>query len=262
MTAPIEKRLDWIKQRFLSEGFELLEISGSFRVSLQNGQNLYVYPETFDNSLSVRIESGEPDAGKRATELGRLREKLSRLLFFARISEFQLSQRLKTKWAYTARVDVETADDCQPAQDFAASSDPVTPLATSVSERPDIFEPTPPSGDEVRLISLDELMELLGMLDLGRLEQMLDWMYIDSSSKLRTAFNELFFRKKDSAGLGAALRSQARKFTTRADLEELELVRHVNTDMVIQPIINLFCHTVYQENGMDRPDFNWEKLSR
>ncbi len=262
MAAPIEERLDWIKQRFLSEGFELLEISGSFRVSLENGQNLYVYPETFDNSLSIRIESAEPDAEKRAADLRRLREKLGRILFFARISEFELNQRLKTKWAYTARVDVEAADERQPAEDFAASGDAGPSAAASVSERLEVFAQTPAPVDGGRLITLDELMELLGMLDLDRLEQMFDWMYIDSSSKVRMAFKELFHSKKNSAGLGAALSLEARKFTTRADLEELELVRHINTDMVIQPIIELFCHTVYKENGMDRPDFNWDKLSR
>jgi len=268
MTAPIEERLDWIKQRFLSEEFELLEISGSFRVSLHKGQNLYVYPETFDNSLSMRIESAEPDHEKRSLDLARLREKLSRILFFARISEFQLSQQLKTKWAYTARVDVAAADDPQPAQDFAvsqdfAASDDAGPCAAaSVSERQEVFEQAPASDDGKRLISLDELMELLGMLDLCKLEQMFDWMYIDSSSKLRTAFKELFLSKKDSAGLKTALSLQARKFTTRADMEELELARHINTDIVIQPIIDLLCQTVYKENGMDRPDFNWEKLSR
>jgi len=263
MSAPIEERLSLIKERFISEEYELLEISGSFRVSLETGQNVYIYSETSDNSISVRIETTEADAELRAIEMRRLREKLEDLISFARISEFQLSQAFKAKWAYTARMEVTEAEKTSwPAEQFSGVINSGCPTESSAAQPLEVFEKASELNDAPKPISIEELMELLGMLELSRLEQMLDWMYIDPSSKLRTAFNELFRSKMDSAKLSATLEAQARKFSERADIEELEMIRHINTDIVIQPIINLLCHTVYIVNGMDRPDFNWGKLSR
>ena len=244
MASKIEEQLDLIKACFDPEAFDLLEVAGSFRVTLGSGQHVYIYPETYDNTITVRYETKEADPDKLTLEIDMIRQTLAPLLPFAAISDFSNTQTVGSKQVYTAKL--EMADPQPAAKDESATVSAGQGVSASpnsaVFDRLEVISDQSELHSPGRLVTIDELQELLGMLDPYALEQNLDWMYIDASSKLRHALKRIFKSKNDQKQLIYTLQSEARKLRDPEDLEELELVRYVNRDVVLQPVINILSH--------------------
>jgi len=243
MAAKIEEQLDLIKACFDPEAFDLLEVSGSFRVTLGSGQHIYIFPETYDNIITVRFETKESDPDKRASEINAVREALASILPFVAISDFSNTQTLSSKQVYTAKLNIASSQPAAKEQNSSVAGKQAAYHHTSEhSDPPAVVAGPPELNSPGRLVTMDELQELLGMLDPYALEQSLDWMYIDESSRVRMALRRIFKSKTDKKRLIHTLQEEARKLGTPEDLEELELVKHVNRDIVLQPVINILRH--------------------
>ena len=238
MPAPIETHLDLIKNRFESVGLDILDISGSFRVTLENGYVLYIYSETYYNRISLRVETKEADPARRAREMDGLHEELADILCFAHITAFELTQILQDRWAYTACLEIENAAETG-----------LEPLV-------------PPDFPSTEIASIEELQELLGMLDRYMLENRLDWMYIPPSSRVRAGLKAILKSKTDKQRLKQVLQEQARQLSGREAAGELELIKQVNNDHLLQPLVNLLCRLIYAVKGMYQPDFQWNGFFR
>lgn len=238
MPAPIETHLNLIKNRFESVGLDILDISGSFRVTLENGYVLYIYSETYYNRVSLRVETKEADPVRRAQAMDRLHEELADILCFAHISAFELTQILQDRWAYTACLEIGNAAETG-----------LEPLA-------------PPEFSSTEIASIEELQELLGMLDRYMLENRLDWMYIPPSSQVRAGLKAILKSKTDKQLLKQVLQEQARQLSGREAAGELELIKQVNNDHLLQPLVNLVCRLVYAVKGMYQADFRWNGFFR
>ncbi len=243
MASRIEEQLDLIKACFDPEAFDLLEVSGSFRVTLGFGQHVYIFPETDDNTITARFEIKESDPDKRASEINAVRETLASILPFAAISDFSNTQTLGSKQVYTAKLSIPSSQPAAKNQNSAGARKQAAYHHTSEhSDRAEVIAGPPELNSPSRLVTIDELQELLGMLDPYALEQSLDWMYIDESSRVRMALRRIFKSKTDKKRLIYTLQEEARKLGTPEDLEELELVKYVNRDIVLQPVINILSH--------------------
>ena len=246
MASKIEEQLDLIKACFDPDEHDLLEVSGSFRVTLGSGRHIYIYPETYDNTITVRFETKSADPDRRASEIIKIREILTRILPFADIGDFSNTQTLGSKAVYTAKLEIS---DPQPAEKDAGAAvsaekgDAAVP-GSAASDRQGVVADQAALHSPGRLVTIDELQELLGMLDPYALEQSLDWMYIDASSKVRQALKRIFKSKTDKKRLIYTLQQEARKLRAIEDLEELELVKQVNRDIVLQPVINVLSHVI------------------
>src|SRR6056297_2153038 len=119
MASKIEEQLDLIKACFDPEAFDLLEVSGSFRVTLGSGQHIYIYPETYENTITVRYETKEADPDKRTSEIDMIRQTLAPILPFADISDFSNIQTVGSKQVYTAKLEMA---DLPPAAKAASSA--------------------------------------------------------------------------------------------------------------------------------------------
>lgn len=238
MPAPIESHLNLIKNRFESVGVDILDISGSFRVTLENGYIFYIYSETYYNRISLRVETKEADPARRAREMEWLHDELADILCFAHISAFELAQTLPDRWAYTACLEIENAAETG-----------LEPIAA-------------PEFPSTEITSIEELQELLGMLDRHMLENRLDWMYIPPASQVRTGLKAILKSKTDKQRLQQVLQEQARRLSGREAAGELELIKQVNNDHLLQPLVNLLCRLVYAVKGMYQPEFRWDGFFR
>jgi len=248
MASTIEEKLDLIKECFDPEVFDRLEISGSFRVTLNAGQYAYIYPETFDNSITVRIEIAETNPDKQASDIHAIRETLSGILPFVSIGSFVHTQTIRTIRAYTARLDIDEPKGEDSNVSSPAGAEPGEGHEAHLSENFSVLDDNPEIYSAANLVTIDELQELLGMLDPYAMAQSLDWMYIDKSSKVRKALNRIFKSKVDRAELVCAIQEEARKFSEIEDLEEIEMLKHINKDIVLQPVINMLSHVVLKTN--------------
>ena len=248
MASKIEEQLDLIKACFDPDGHDLLEVSGSFRVTLGSGQHVYIYPETYDNTITVRFETKEADPDSRASEINKIRETLTRILPFADIGDFSNIQMLGSKAVYTAKLEMPAPHPAEKVLGAEISLEKgygdAAPPGSATSDRQGGVVDQSAWHSPGRLVTIDELQELLGMLDPYALEQSLDWMYIDASSRVRQALKLIFKSKTDKKRLIYTLQQEARKLRAIEDLEELELVKQVNRDIVLQPVINMLSHIV------------------
>jgi len=238
MPAPIETHLNLIKNRFESVGLDILDISGSFRVTLENGYILYIYSETYYNRITLRVETKEEDPAGRAREMERLHEEVADILSFAHISAFELTQILRNRWAYSACLEIENTNETG-----------LEPLA-------------PPDFSSTEIASIEELQELLDMLDRYMLENRLDWMYISPASQVRIGLKAILKSKTDKQRLQHVLQEQARHLSGHEAAGELELIKQINTDHLLQPLVNLLCRLVYAVKGKYQSDFRWEGFFR
>lgn len=263
MAAPVEEHIRLLKACFDPETYERLEISGSFRVTLDCGHQVYIYPETADNAISARVEIQEGDPGRRAEILADLHARLAAVLSFASVESFRLARQFPEKRAYTARIRIAGIASDTPASARQASGAPgkgENPFSAA-ADREGLFDAKSPGDAATEPASLDELQELLGMLDPARMKQQLDWMYVAPDSLLRSAFAKIRRSRGDSGELEAELRMQVQKLAGSRVAYELELARHINADMLFQPFLNLLCRLVCEARGDCLPGSDRGRIS-
>ena len=245
MTAPIEEQLNLVKSCFLNAGLGLMAISGSFRVTLKSGKHAYIYSETFENRLSVTVETTESEPGRRAREIQAAREELAGILEIARIGLFRQVWAAQGKWTYAAPLLFE---ESPPAS--STESRPVeTPEAAVYGSAGTQAQP-----------SMAELQKLLAKLEFHCVEKQLDWMYISPQSPARLAFRAILKARPDTEQLSIILAEQARRLAGHEAATELELIRKINTDMALQPVIEMISRLVNSVRGLYQADFSWERF--
>jgi hypothetical protein len=247
MEQTLEDRLAIIRENLKAGNVRLLDVSGSFRVDFPSGQSAYLYPETYDNSITVRFETNAADPGTRRREADQLRDALDRELRFADVQAFQESQVLKNRFVYTARVDVDPSvffHETIVIGDMRAKSDEgPTTREESRGQRAEAPAAKPSAPDFQALA--EEAVASLETIDAKMLRLSLDMMNLKRSSPVRAALTRIFRDALDADGLIGAIDNEAGKLTSENDREELVMIKSINMDEALEPVIRLLCWQVF-----------------
>jgi hypothetical protein len=232
MGLTIEDQLKLIRDALARGNFNLLEVSGSFRVELMPGLQVYIYPETFENIITARFDTRETDPDIRAAMSVDAGQILCRILDFADIAPFAHSDTLGSMFVYTARIDISAPETISPQPSLES---PGIPQGAT-----DIAAPGPSD-------LIERAMQGLESLDAGSLREFLDQMYLKRSGKVRVAVSRIFRAFTDRQSLEQTIAVEAKKIISPADRQELQIARSIDSDNPLEPLIELINDFVFAE---------------
>ena len=247
MPQTLNEKVDIIRENLLAGPPDLMDVGGSFRVNFESGQSVYIYVETYDNAIIARFDTRETDPVKRYQEMEALRRLLAREISFASINEFDEIPSGKDRFAYTAEIVVDESVvfhetityDAGPALDdeYRETAD-ARPAGASSSS----LDSASPSVSGMSLA--EKAIEELETIDGKMLRQSLDMMNLRRSSGVRMALTRIFRNAVDAEELMAATMDEAEKLTSGADREDLSIIKAINTEGFLTPVIDLLYDAV------------------
>lgn len=236
----LEDRLNIIRENLKAGSAHLIDVSGSFRVDFPAGSSVYIYPETFDNTITARFETKSADSGMRRREADQVRDELDREIGFADIPAFQESQALKNRFVYTAKVNIEPSvffHETIVIGSVRTISDEASGTRSHSADAPTLEAIEPEVIDFQSLA--EEAVGRLETIDTKMLRLSLDMMNLKRSSAVRAALTRIFRDAIDADELIRAIDNEAGKLTSPNELEELAMVRAINNDEALEPVIRL-----------------------
>jgi hypothetical protein len=232
MGLTIEDQLKLIRDALARGNFNLLEVSGSFRVELMPGLQVYIYPETFEHIITARFDTRETDPVIRAAMSADAGKILCRIIDFADIAPFEHSDTLGSMFVYTARIDIRASETISLQSPLESPDIPHGPS--------DIAAPGPSD-------LIERAMQGLESLDAGSLREFLDQMYLKRSGKVRVAVSRIFRAFTDRQSLEQTIAVEAKKIISPADRQELQIARSIDSDNPLEPLIELINDFVFAE---------------
>ena len=267
MGLTIEDHLKLIRDTLARGNFNLLEVSGSFRVELMPGLQVYIYPETFENIITARFDTRETDPDIRAAMSVDAGQILCRILDFADIAPFAHSDTLGSMFVYTARIDIRGSGDQSISRGAERPLDgeqeapvnflskpipgfPESPVALSPESH--LTSPGIPHGPSDIAVpgpsdQIERAMQGLESLDSGSLRELLDQMYLKRSGKVRVAVSRIFRSFTDRQSLEQTIAVEAKKIISPADRQELQIARSLDSNNPLEPLIELIYNSVFAE---------------
>lgn len=252
MNQTLEDKIAIIRESFQAGAADFLEVSGSFRVSFDPRMTVYIYSETYDNSITARFETKEPDLEKRHHELETMRELLANEIIVADIAEFTEARPVNDRFVYTAKVNMdesvifhETVVIGNDAIDDAVS------LADADEEAEiaaDVIEATAESPKG--LSRAEKIIEQLETIDAKMIRQSLDMMNLKRSSNVRMALTRIFRSAGDARELMLSIENEAAKIVSESDQNDLLMIKTINSDGFLEPVIGLLYEAVFDKNHM------------
>lgn len=229
----------------------MMEASGSFRVDFKSGQAVYIYVETYDNSITARFETKEADPKMRRQELETLHKALSREISLADISEFAEVSSGNNRFVYTAGICMDESvffHETIVIGERQPNEVAVLPLEeeTSLSDGLEVaVEST------IALSPAEEAIECLETIDAKMIRQSLDMMNLRRSSNVRMVLTRIFRSTGDPEELMLAIQNEAGKIFSLGDQEELQMVKAINANEHLAPVIELLYEEVFGKNIKD-----------
>jgi len=250
MEQTLEDRLAIIREDLKAGSAGLMEASGSFRVDFPSGHRVYIYAETYDQSITVRFETTETDSGKRRQSADALRDALDREISVADIHAFQEAPALKNCFVYTARMDIDPSvffhETIVIGETRRVADDGVMVQEEAQEQRADT-EASGLSASDSRALA-KEAVAKLELIDAKMLRLSLDMMNLKRSSAVRAALTRIFRDALDADELMHAIQNEAGKLTSENDREELVMIQSINQDEALTPVIRLLCNEVFAKN--------------
>ena len=251
MKQTIEDKVSIIRESFRAGRADLMEMSGSFRVGFEFGQTAYIYVETDDNAITVRFETNEADFEKRGHEIDKLRDALLKEISVADISDFVEAQSVNDRFVYTACVDIDASvffHETIVIGDNKTEKDEILSIQEGEEESlPDLFGIE--TEGSVVLSPVEQAIEQLETIDAKMLRQSLDMMNLKRSSNVRVALTRIFRSAGDTEELMMrSIQNEAGKLTSQKDHEELRMIKKINADGFLEPVIRLLYAEVFGEN--------------
>jgi hypothetical protein len=243
----LEDRLAIIRENLKAGSAGVMEVSGSFRVDFPSGHRVYIYAETYDHSITARFETKETDPGKRRKEVDALRAAIDREISVADIHLFQEAPALKNCFVYTARMDIDPAvffHETIVIGGNPADAHSAVPVQEEERGGPTGI-PAPGTGPSVRSPLAEDAVGQLELIDAKMLRLSLDMMNLKRSSNVRMALTRIFRDALDADELMRAIQNEAGKLTTPNDREELVMIKTINKDEALEPVIRLLCAEVF-----------------
>ncbi len=253
MGHQLNDKLAIIRENFLAGRATVMENAGTFRVSFTSnftpdfisGESVYIYPETYDDTITARYDTREADSVKRHLKIEALRRNLAREITFAAISDFEEISSGPPRFTYTAEVVVDESVFFHETLHYAAKNAGTEPAGSGgPANTGDADIAAAPVAPETSLSLAEQAMAGLEDIDMKMLRQSLDMMNLRRSSTVRLALTRIFRNTVDVASLEAVIADEAGKLRTDMDREELGIVRLINIEASLAPVIELLCRAV------------------
>jgi len=245
----LEDKVTIIRESFQAGSAELMEVSGSFRVDFESGQSVYIYVETYDNSITAHFETKETDPKQRHHQVETLRQLLVREISFADISEFQEVPSNKNRFVYEANIQIDESVIFHETIVYGTDSE-----AGGESPPPGQEEDIPHAVDKAAGASSDssraeKAIEQLETVDAKMLRQSLDMMNLKRSSNVRMVLTRIFRDAVDAEELTRSIQDEALKLNADIDLEDLRIIKTIHTDGFLAPVIELLYEAVFGKDA-------------
>jgi hypothetical protein len=244
----MEEKVSIIRESLQAGRADLLEASGSFRVGFESGQTVYIDVETFDTSITARFETKGADSEKRHNEVETLRKLLSREITPADISEFSEAAPCNKGFVYTAGIYVDESIFFHETIVMGArQSDKVEVL--SIEEDGSLVNVMEVATESTIALSPAEVaIENLETIDAKMIRQSLDMMNLRRSSTVRMVLTRIFRSTEDPEELMLAIQNEAGKIFSLGDQEELQMIKKINVNEHLAPVIELLYEEVFGKN--------------
>jgi hypothetical protein len=247
----MKDKVSFIRESFNAGRADMTETSGSFRVDFKSGQAVYIYLETYDNSITARFETKEADPEMRCQELETLHKELTREISLADISEFAEVPSGNKRFVYTAGI----------CLDESVFFHETIVIGTQQSDEADVL----PLGEEASFLDglevaaespmalspAEKVIESLETIDAKMIRQSLDMMNLRRSSNVRMVLTRIFRSIGDPEELMLAIQNEAGKIFSLGDQEELQMIKTINANEYLAPVIDLLYEEVFGKNIKD-----------
>lgn len=227
-----------------------MEVSGSFRVTFGTGQSVYIYLETYDNSITARFETKETDSEKRQHEVDTLRRLLLREISFADVSEFTEVQSVKNRFVYAAGIRINESIIFHETIVFGSDAAEETEIGLPETKAGADDKKTPAVADGLSdLARAEKAIEQLETIDAKMIRQSLDMMNLKRSSNVRIGLTRIFRNAVDAEELMQAIQDEAAKLNSDKDHNDLRIIKTINMDGFLEPVIGLLYDAVFDANS-------------
>ena len=248
MHQTIEDKVAIIRESFQAGRADVMEVSGSFRVDFESGQSVYIYVETFDNSITARFETKTADPKQRHHDVGTLRQLLAREISFADISEFQEVPSVKGRFVYEADIQIDESvifhETIVYSADLVAEEEGLPPEEEKITHTKDDKAADVSSGPS----RAERAVEQLETVDAKMLRQSLDMMNLKRSSNVRMALTRIFRNAVDPGELMRSVQDEALRLNGDIDHEDLRIIKTIHTDGFLAPVIELLYEAVFEKD--------------
>lgn len=250
MNQTMEDKVSIIRESLQAGRADLMEASGSFRVDFKSGQAAYIYIETHDNDITARFETKETDPEMRRQELETLHKELSREISLADISEFAEVASGNNRFVYTAGICMDESVFFHETIVIGAQQpDEVDVLP--FEEAAGLFDVEVAAESTIALSPAEEAIESLETIDAKMIRQSLDMMNLRRSSNVRMVLTRIFRSTGDPEELMLAIQNEAGKIFSLGDQEELQMIKTINANEHLAPVIELLYEEVFGKNIKD-----------
>ncbi len=250
MKQTLEDKVALIRENFQAGRAELMEVSGSFRITFETGQSVYIYVETYDNSITARFETKETDPEKRRHEIRALRRLLVREISFADVSEFAEAPSGKNRFVYTAGIRINESIIFHETIVFGsdAAGETQIPLPEKEADAP-VNNAAAVADDLSDLARAEKAIEQLETIDAKMIRQSLDMMNLKRSSNVRIGLTRIFRNAVDAEELILSIQDEAAKLNSDKDHNDLRIIKTINTDGFLEPVIGLLYDAVFDASS-------------
>jgi len=246
----LEDKVTFIRENFQAGRAELMEVSGSFRITFETGQSVYIYVETYDNSITARFETKETNPEKRRQEIRAMHRLILREISFADVSEFMEVPSGKNRFVYTAGIRMDESIIFHETFVFGSGAADETQIPLPEKEADAADNNTKAATDDLSdLARAEKAVELLETIDAKMIRQSLDMMNLKRSSNVRIGLTRIFRNAVDAEELMHAIQDEAAKLNSDKDHNDLRIIKTINTDGFLEPVIGLLYDAVFDANA-------------
>jgi len=245
LNQTMEDKVSIVRENLKAGHAELMEVSGSFRVDFDSGHTVYIYLETYDNSITARFESNEVDPVKRHHEVKTIHKSLTREIGFADISDFLEVSSQNNRFVFTAGLHMDESVFFHETIVIGSSQSESTDVL-SLDEETDLYDEAEVEVDSSKTLSpAEEAIERLETIDSKMIRQSLDMMNLRRSSNVRMVLTRIFRSTSDPVELLLAIQNEAVKIFSLGDQEELQMIKKINANEYLEPVIELLYEEVF-----------------
>ena len=279
MNQEVDEKITAIKAFLQTAGLKVAHKQNVLRTRLKNGYLVDVFTlKNTPDRIRARIKTEEQDPSKRQAQVTSTHLAFSEVLAgIVRVAPFCLSRESDGAHIFLADLSFEAEDDDDApieigeddiaiieTKDVVEDSESDSPGADSLislqetgepdkeTETDDLadfaldFDSGPENRIKVAKSLAEEALENLQTVDSKTLRQRLDIMDLRRTSGVRLAITRIFRSALEVADLEKTVRKEAKRIVSQEDRSELQAIKSICGDGVLDPVINLLWQEVFK----------------
>jgi hypothetical protein len=279
MNQEVDEKITAIKAFLQTAGLKVAHKQNVLRTRLKNGYLVDVFTlKNTPDRIRARIKTEEQDPSKRQAQVTSTHLAFSEVLAgIVRVAPFCLSRESGGAHIFLADLSFEAEDDDDApieigeddiaiieTKDVVEDSESDSTGADSLISLQETGEPDKETeADDLADFALDfdsgpenrikvakslaeEALENLQTVDSKTLRQRLDIMALRRTSGVRLAITRIFRSALEVADLEKTVRKEAKRIVSQEDRSELQAIKSICGDGVLDPVINLLWQEVFK----------------